>query len=329
MSAREPDSEVVDAAIAWAVRLQSGVADPRQRAAFERWRAERPEHDEAWQRVNALGRRFDGVPPQLALETLAGRARRPAQRRKAMKTLAWLGALGAGAWFAHESAPWQRATADYASSTGERRSISLNDGTTVVLNTATAINVRFDGAQRVIELLRGEIYVTTGHDAAASARRPFYVQTEFARLQALGTRFAVRLDARDARLGVDEGAVAIAPPQGPGAVVRAGDVWRFDRTGAWRLDVPASDTTGWLDGVIVAHGMPLERFLAELSRYRTGILRCDPAIAQLRVSGAFQTADTDRTLAFLADHLHLTITSRTRYWITLSAAGTPSAQKNP
>jgi len=320
MSTHDIDSDIVDAAIAWSVRLQFGSPDPRQRAAFERWRRERPEHDAAWQRVAALGARFDGVPPKLALDALERSAQHHARRRKAIKTLAWFGAIAGGTWFARDTATWQRATADYASATGERRTLTLADGTTLVLNTATAIDVRFDRAQRVVNLLRGEIYVTTGHDADAPARRPFFVQTDYARLQALGTRFAVRLDERDARIGVDDGSVEIAPPGGARAIAHAGDVYRFDRARAWRVDEPVSDATGWLDGVIVAHRMPLERFLAELSRYRPGLLRCDPAISQLPVSGAFQTADTDRTLAFLADRLHLTITTRTRYWVTLSAA---------
>ncbi|MFT4063835.1 FecR domain-containing protein [Paraburkholderia sp.] len=318
------DSAIVDAAIAWSVRLQFNRAGPDQTAAFERWRAERPEHEAAWQRVAALGEPFSKVPSKLALDTLGEAARRNrsrGQRRKALKALGWFGAAGLAGWFASESAPWQRATADYASATGERKTVRLSDGTTLVLNTDTALNVRLDDTRRVIELLRGEIYVRTGHDAGVAVKRPFYVQTGFGQLQALGTEFAVRLDPASARVGVDQGAVEIAPPDGPRVIARAGDVYQFDRTRAYRVDMPASAASDWLDGVIVAHEMPLERFLAELSRYRTGVLRCDPAIASLPVSGAFQTADTDRTLAFLADHLHLSLTFRTRYWVTLHAAG--------
>ncbi|MFM0636296.1 FecR domain-containing protein [Paraburkholderia metrosideri] len=319
------DASIVDAAIAWSVRLQFNRADPGQTAAFERWRAERPEHEAAWQRVNSLDEPFGKLPSKLALETLDEAARRNRSRgprRKALKALGWFGVAGLAGWFAHDSAPWQRATADYASATGERKTVRLIDGTTLVLNTDTALNVRFDDMRRVIDLLRGEIYVQTGQDSGAVARRPFYVQTGFARLQALGTRFAVRLDTQNARVSVDEGAVEIAPPDGVRAVAHAGDVYRFDRTRAYRIEASLAEATGWLDGVIVAHQMPLVQFLAELSRYRPGVLRCDPAIAALPVSGAFQTADTERTLAFLADNLHLSVTSRTRYWVTLHAAGT-------
>ncbi len=320
------DSAIVDAAIAWSVRLEFNRADPGQAAAFERWRAERPEHEAAWQRVIALGEPFSKLPPKLALETLDEAARRNrsrGQRRKALKALGWLGVAGVAGWLARESPPWQRAAADYVSATGERKTVRLADGTTLVLNTDTVLNVRLDGTRRVIELLRGEIYVRTGHDPDATVRRPFYVQTGFGRLQALGTQFAVRLDAQNARVSVDQGAVEIVPPDGTRAVAQAGDVYRFDRTRAYRIDESPAAATDWLDGVIVAHRMPLGQFLAELSRYRTGVLRCDPAIAALPVSGAFQTADTDRTLAFLADNLHLAVTTRTRYWVTLQAASTP------
>jgi transmembrane sensor len=315
------DSTIVDAAIAWRVRLQYGHADARQQAAFEAWRSARPEHDAAWRRLNALDARFDGISPELALNALSASAHHRAQRRKAIKALAWVGAVGVGAWFARNSEPWQRIAADYSTATGERRTVHLADGTTLVLNTASALDVRFAAGQREIRLRRGELYVQTGRDTAAPIHRPFYVQTAFGRLQALGTRFAVRLDASSARVGVDEGAVEIAPPDGPTAIAHAGEVYRFDRTSVRAVDAPASATMNWLDGVIVAHAMPLADFLRELSRYRTGIVRCTPAIAQMPVSGTFQTADTDRTLAFLADHLHLAMDSHTRYWITLSAAG--------
>ncbi|MGH8485657.1 MAG: iron dicitrate transport regulator FecR, partial [Pseudomonas sp.] len=65
---------------------------------------------------------------------------------------------------------------------------------------------------------------------------------------------------------------------------------------------------------------PLADVLADLSRYRSGVLRCDPRIAGLKVSGAFPIDDTDRALAALESGLSLRITRYSRYWVNVSAA---------
>jgi transmembrane sensor len=66
--------------------------------------------------------------------------------------------------------------------------------------------------------------------------------------------------------------------------------------------------------------MPLGEWVAELGRYRRGVLRCDPAVAGLRVSGAFPLDDTDRALQLLADTFPVRHVWRTRYWVSVEAA---------
>jgi transmembrane sensor len=77
----------------------------------------------------------------------------------------------------------------------------------------------------------------------------------------------------------------------------------------------------WTRGLLVAVDWPLSRLVAELSRYRTGVLRCDPAIAGLRVSGAFPIDDTDRALQAIANALPVRIGHLSHYWVTIKATG--------
>ncbi|AFK62625.1 Fe2+-dicitrate sensor, membrane protein [Advenella kashmirensis WT001] len=65
--------------------------------------------------------------------------------------------------------------------------------------------------------------------------------------------------------------------------------------------------------------MRLVDFVAELGRYRPGILRCDSSVADIPVSGAFQLNNTDRILEALAQTLPVQIQFRTRYWVTVAA----------
>ena len=63
--------------------------------------------------------------------------------------------------------------------------------------------------------------------------------------------------------------------------------------------------------------MPLRALLAELGRYRRGLLACSDAVAGLRVSGTFPLADTDRALSVITEAFPLRQRRLTDYWVTL------------
>lgn len=244
-------------------------------------------------------------------------------RRRAIKALVLLMTFMPASYIAYRSAPWREWTADYATRTGERRSLSLNDGTELQLNTDTALDVQFDAAQRLIRLHRGEVLVDTGADPrrADEAFRPFWVQTRQGRIRALGTRFVVRRDHEVTRVQVYDGAVEVLPAHAAARqVIQAGQQLSFSAE-AVQLPRPV-DPHGadWARGLLVAQQMPLGEFAQELARYRPGLLRCDPAIADLRISGAFQLDNTDQVLAALPDTLPVNVVYRTRYWVSLTPA---------
>jgi len=322
---------VIDAAIAWAVKIEFNQPEPSLRAAFEAWLAAHPMHTAAWQRVQSLHTDFAALPTQLALDTLetaaAERGRNSLRRRRALKLLSLMSGTAALAWLGREQTPWQRLTADASTATGERRTLALADGTSVQLNTDSAVEVKLSGSQRLIVLTRGEILISTGTDAAAPARRPFWVDTPFGRLQALGTRFAVRLEPNAVQVSVDEGRVGLYPRAGgPGAIAAPEQSWRLSKAAAVRAAQPDFDPLAWADGVIVARHMRLADLLAELSRYRSGYLVCDTAIADLRVSGVYRTDDIDRTLEFLSRTAPVGVSYRTRFWITVYPADAPASR---
>ena len=84
--------------------------------------------------------------------------------------------------------------------------------------------------------------------------------------------------------------------------------------------VQSSDASvgAWRQGSIIAINRPLAELLADLSRYRRGVLRCDSNIADLKVSGAFPIDDTDQALAALESGLSLRVTRYSRYWVHVS-----------
>ena len=63
--------------------------------------------------------------------------------------------------------------------------------------------------------------------------------------------------------------------------------------------------------------MPLADLVAELARYRRGVLRCDPAVAHLRASGLYSLRDTDRALDSLARALPVRVRRLSPWWVTV------------
>ena len=76
----------------------------------------------------------------------------------------------------------------------------------------------------------------------------------------------------------------------------------------------------WSQGMLTVLDWRLADFLAELGRYRAGVLRCAPAIADLRLSGAFRIDDTDTVLDNLRQSLAVNVRYVTRYWVTVEPA---------
>lgn len=303
-------------------RLWSDDASEEDQAACARWRAEHPHHDLAWQRLHAFEGKLHSVPRDAARHAL----REPApaaylNRRRALKLLGLILPLGGALYALRSSDTWQVATAGHGTATGEIRDMLLPDGTRVVLASASAIDVRFDARERLLVLRAGEILVTTARDPDP-AQRPFRVQSRHGTVQALGTRFTVRQDEHTSRVAVFDGAVEIrlahAPDRAVGVATGYSAIFSADIVQS-AAPVPAS-AAAWTKGVLVADNMRLDDLLAELARYRPGLLRCDPAVASLKVNGVFSLRDTDRALHNLALALPVHILARTRYWVTVQAA---------
>ena len=317
------DPRAARAAAQWLVRLHGGALTPNEQQAFQAWRASDPAHETAWQRAELVCGTLASVPA--ALRQTADAAPRSPQRRAVLYGLAGLIAAGPALWLASQSASWQAWHAAIRTATGEIRHMTLPDGTQLVLNTDTAIDLRFDDAVRQVVLHAGEIHIATAHDVAVPAR-PFLVRSSNGAVRALGTRFSVRhlgsVLAPRTQVSVSEGAVEIAPARAPGALRRldAGRQGSFDDLAVSRLSPLAPHADAWLRGVLVAERMPLGEVLEQVARYRHGVLRCDPALAALPVDGIFQLNDPDNILLLLQRALPIRLARRTRYWISVEAA---------
>lgn len=327
-----PTFEHLQQAADWFALLQGGTACESERLQWQRWLDTGPSQRAAWQRVEAVAGEFAmlaGLPARQVLE----RGAVDGKRRTALRSLAIAPVAGLTGWLALRQMPWRSWTAAHRTDVGERREIVLDDGSHLWLNTATAVDVDFSSSLRRIVLHRGEVLITSGHDKTFAAR-PLVVDVLQGRLTALGTRFGVRHEKGEAvRLAVFEGRVEARPSSGDDArtLVAGQQAQVFtDRVdGIAGLTVAgggASYADDWTRGMLVADGLRLGDFIAELGRYRSGYLGCAPDVADLRIVGAYPLADTDRILNALQATLPVKV-QRPMPWWTVVVAGSKLAQR--
>lgn len=306
-----PDRQVFEAAASWFVQFQSEAPTQAQRAAWRQWMESDPAHQVAWQQMEQLQQSLGSMPQHLAQRALS----RPQQRRQVLKLM--IAAVGAGylGWNVHQHTALKNVLADYRTPVGRRQHVELADGSQVELNTDTAIDVVFDSQQRLIRLRDGEILIRT---ASQRDTRPFYVETQQGRIQALGTRFSVRQLQTMTRVGVLEDQVSIVPTSGGERLLSAGQGVDFDTRGISPNRSYPQSASAWVEGQLIVLNEPLGNVIHELARYRRGVLQCDEQAATLRVSGTFRLDAADAVLANLQATLPVQVRYFTRYWISVT-----------
>lgn len=317
------EERAVHEAARWFACLMAEDATPSDRLAWQSWLDASATHRQAWDRLQSVRHAFSRVPGNVAASVLARPARRQLLRRSLL-SLTGMGLLAGSAYGvirARDPDAWHTAT-------GQQRRLQLEDGSQLYLNTATRVTLEFNDERRRVVLRAGEILVQAHPDQAARVtRRPFIVSTAHGDILPEEARFTVRLHDLAARVEVLDqtatilpGRAAASPAASPPAVqLHANQAVSFDGNGAGPVGVASADAAAWLHGRLAVVDQPLGEVVAELARYRPGILRCDPAVAGLKVSGVFSLRDTDEALAAISDSFPVQMRRHTRYWVTVMA----------
>lgn len=280
MAMNRDQHEIEDQALAWVVRVRD--PDFTDWEAFEAWLAAAPAHVEAYHRLALDDRALDDILP--AQEPLAPMPE-PYRRKWAWPAAgAAVAALLVGV-VAVRTPPVAPQRYEVATRAGERRTVTLEGGTSILLNGGSAVILdRKDN--RFAELKRGEALFTVTHDAA----RPFAVQVGADRLVDLGTRFDVVRTPGELRVAVAEGAV-LYDPDGQKLALKPGDMLRVTADVALRTRVAPEQVGGWRDGRFVYAGEPLSRVAEDLSRYAGARVKVSKDLADQPFRGVISIAD--------------------------------------
>lgn len=304
----DPAGAVDMCAAEWVVRHDGEALTADERRAFAAWIAD-PAHRAAYEYQAGIWRRY-----RQAGEQLSAARRIPVWRRwkgsrvrdRRLPRKAFAAALAAsmalllvgqtGNW-----AAWLRA--DYATGVGERRTVTLADGSRVEMDGRSAIAFEQTDQQRSLRLLEGSALFTVAPDPT----RPFTVRTMSGDVTALGTAFAIRARGDTAELIVTEHSVRVRTGHGAQVTVNEGEQVRF---AADKVSKPAHiDTaaaTAWTRGKLVVFDRPLGDVVAEIGRQRRGYWMVQGDAATIRVNGVY---DLDHPLDAL-DALESTLKLR-------------------
>ena len=180
---------------------------------------------------------------------------------------------------------------------GERATASLEDGSTVVLNTNSVLEINYSKLRRDVRLVAGQVLFKVAHDTA----RPFIVAAANHEVVAVGTEFEVRLDGEKVRVALLQGRVRVEPivgHRGPAraediAVMAPGEQLVASSAGFLVNHANVEQLVSWQTGRVRFDNMRLADAVAEMNRYsRTRIMIDDPAAADIRITGAFRTGQS-------------------------------------
>lgn len=314
MKPQDYEQRSLNEALNWFIELREANADDPQHGHWQAWLATSQQNQKAWQRIEALRHRLSGSEGKLLLSAWRTSPNRTS-RRAFVGKLCLLLAGSAVLTHTGQRVAWPQLSADYRTGTGQRQRQTLANQLDLELNTATALDVRMDAQGTQINLLQGEIMLDSRQALPATT----LVQARQAQIRAEQARFSVRaLDGEPCRICVYQGRVDISQ-DGKEHRVLAGQQLQLSAERASRQELPfASDA--WTRGLLVSDGMLLSQFVVELDRYRRGLLRCDPRVATLSISGSFDLSQPEQILATLSQVLPVQVQYRSRYWATLVPA---------
>lgn len=283
-------------ASAWLARLHRDDLSASDAAAFDAWLAAAPANGVAYRQAAAVMHEFSCAADDVLaeLESLSWNASRPAAPSRRWMLGAGGFAIAAGLAIAVlPSSLLQPRIDTYVTRKGERRRVTLADGSTVDLNAQSQLSVSFSGARRHVALGEGEAIFDVAHDE----QRPFMVEASNHLVQVVGTQFDVRSRRGGLVVTVARGKVQVRPIDsaagGRASMLTPGERLEIASGGAESISaVDPQETFSWRAGRLVYRAEPLADVVAELNRqFVEQIEIADPALADMPITGVIVLDD--------------------------------------
>jgi transmembrane sensor len=362
---KQLNAQIYSEASDWLIEFRSGDIDAAGRKEFYDWLRTSPEHMRAylelaavWNEGAALDehRVFDDTALMAAIAEQDNITSFPSRisdssrsepghegsglstmrlRAAAIAASLLIAAVGTWYWYAYV-----RNT--YGTSVGEQRTLTLNDGSTIELDSGSKIRVTYSDRERQVELLDGQALFHVTQDLA----RPFIVHTKITNIRAIGTQFDVYKKTTGTTVTVVEGRVAVIPTSNPvfsqeerqvpaqpgedsprhmtaertlgagigredGLLLAAGEQATIDAQGALaRAAQPnIAAATAWTQQQLVFKGTSLHEVADEFNRHnQRRLVVSDPQLAELKITGIFSSTNPAPLIRFLEARPDIAVT---------------------
>jgi transmembrane sensor len=352
--------QIYQEACGWLVEFRSGEPGWPARQEFDLWLRKSPEHVAAYLEAAALWEEGPALDPRRTWDADALIANAMAEpdnvtqmglrskidavtgpdsgRRLRTGTMFALAALLLCA-IGGAIATWMSGDTRVSTGVGEQRSLVLDDGSTVSLDSRSSILVSFTREQRRVNLVSGQALFHVAGDPA----RPFIVNAGATRVQAIGTEFdvyrkpsATVVTVMEGRVAVSQGTEDANTPAGrpigyvqphPHEVVAlaprgaergtskpillsAGEQVTVAPHGVEKTPAPnLAGATAWTQRKLVFESAPIAAVAEEFNRYNVRPLVVENAAAfDFHISGAFSSTDPAPLVRFLRNRPDVTVT---------------------
>jgi transmembrane sensor len=324
-----PDAdERLNEAAAWRLRLTE--AGRRTTPEFQTWLRE-PANQDAWDMISRSWNFFDDVaqaPEMIAAREAALmsaapiRAERPVWFRRLVGTVAaalLLGLVTGGSYW------WISRPDDYSTAIGERRVVTLSDGSKLSLDANSEVTVRYGKHDRSLHLLKGQARFDVAHDK----QRPFSVVAGDQKVIATGTAFNIDMAGPKILVTLIEGLVVVLKNDGTAEWSRAVEL----RAGQQLKAAPAAApeiapaniqrVTAWTVGQLMFDDEPLASVIERVNRYGgTQIVIADARVGDMKISGVFNAGDAMGFVEIVTHYLPVKAVSEGPNTIALQSNGT-------
>lgn len=221
---------------------------------------------------------------------------------------------------------------EYRTGLGERRVVTLEDGSKVSLDSQTGVQVRYSADARHLKLTQGQARFDVFHNT----RRPFSVDAGDRTVIATGTSFNIDLRQSAVVVTLIEGRVLVTPrapavslpvarkQEATAVPLEAGQTLTtsIDEPVPPRIESVSLDTvTAWESGRLIFDDQPLDEVVERVGRYSNQtILIADQRAAKLKISGVFNAGDVTTFVDTVSRYLPVHATSRPDGTIVLASA---------
>lgn len=184
----------------------------------------------------------------------------------------------------------------------EIKELFLPDGSKVVLDAKTKLDIKYYKDKRVVTLSDGKAFF----EVSPNPNKPFIVNANLIKVEVLGTSFEVKNEKNKVIVDVINGKVKVEQNKDDKflqlAVLSAGNHISFDKlNGQYVLkDIDTSNIASWKSGVLFFQEYSLQKAIEEFKKYQDLRVLIQKDIQKYSISGSFPSKDIDKFLFALS-----------------------------